>query len=476
MNKSSFSRVLWFCLALVPVVPGCARKPPQVAPPEALAIPVSKPVVRKITDFVDFTGRTEAKQSVDIRPRTTGYLVEMPFEEGAEVKEGELLFVIDPRPYQAQLDQAQGQVNLYQAQLKLARTTYARDRAINNLTPGAISRQQLDQDEAAVEEADARVKAYEKNMETYKLNHEFTRVVSPISGMVSRYYLTLGNLVNQDQTLLTTVVSLDPMHAYFDMDEATLLRIRKAINEGKIRRRRASGLRVPVFMGLQGEADFPHEGSINFVNNQLNPTTGSILVRGVFPNPKPPGGTRLLSAGMFVRIRLPIGEPHDAILVVDRAISSDQGIKFVYVVDKENKVQYRRVTTGSLQDDGLRVIAEGLQPAEWVVVGGLQQIRPRMQIQPERGPMPSLSRDTASEATTVEPGPPKSPPAVGESKSTKKAEPAQPKSPPILGESKPTTKTEPVQPKAPPTLGESKPTTKAEPVQPKSPHTDQPKR
>jgi multidrug efflux system membrane fusion protein len=391
---------------------GCARRAPQIAAAEPVAVPVSKPVVRQVTDFVDFTGRTEAIQSVDIRPRTTGYLVKMAFEEGAEVKEGELLFIIDPRPYQAQLDQAAGQVNLYQAQLKLAKTTYARDRAINNITPGSISRQQLDQDEATVEEADARVKAYEKNMEVYKLNHEFTKVVSPISGMISRYYLTLGNLVNQDQTLLTTVVSLDPVYAYFDMDEPTLLRIRKAINEGKMRRRRANGLRVPVFMGLQGEAGFPHEGSVNFVNNQLNPTTGSILVRGVFPNPKPPDGTRLLSPGMFVRIRLPIGEPHAAVLVVDKAIGSDQGIKFVYLVDKDGKAQYRRVTTGSLQEDGLRVITEGLSPDEWVVVSGLQQVRPRMPVQVEQMPMPSLGREPASIGAPAAPGEPSTAPAV----------------------------------------------------------------
>ncbi len=221
--------------------------------------------------------------------------------------------------------------------------------------------------------------------------------------MVSRYYLTLGNLVNQDQTLLTTIVSLDPMYAFFDMDEPTLLRIRKAINEGKIRVKRANGVPVPVLMGLQGEAGFPHEGTINFVNNQLNPTTGSILVRGLFPNPKPPGGTRLLSPGMFVRIRLPIGDPHSAILVIDRAISSDQGIKFVYIVDKENKVQYRRVTTTALQDDGLRVVTEGLKPDDWVVVSGLQQVRPRMTIHPEQGPMPSLARDSGGEAGSTQP-------------------------------------------------------------------------
>jgi membrane fusion protein, multidrug efflux system len=411
---------LYLCATLA-VLPGCARKPPQVAPSEAVSIPVSKPVVREVTDFVDFTGRTDAIQSVDIRPRSTGYLVKMPFEEGAEVKAGDLLFVIDPRPYQAQLDQAVGQVSLYQAQLKLARTTLARDRAINRMTPNSISRQQIDQDEAMVEEAEARVNAYEKNKDVYKLNREFANVVAPISGMVSRYYLTLGNLVNQDQTLLTTIVSLDPIYAYFDMDEPTLLRIRRAINEGKIKARRANGLNVPVFMGLQGEPGFPHEGTINFVNNQLNPTTGSILVRGLFPNPKPPGGTRLLSPGMFVRIRLPIGEPHSAILVIDKAISSDQGIKFVYVVDKDSKVQYRRVTTTYLEDDGLRVVTEGLKPDELIVVSGLQQVRPRMTIRPEPGPMPSLGRDVAGETATAQPTPTQSTvtqPALFQSTST----------------------------------------------------------
>jgi multidrug efflux system membrane fusion protein len=265
----------------------------------------------------------------------------------------------------------------------------------------SVSQEQLDQDRASMEEADARVKAFEKNMEVYKLNHEFTEVTSPIDGQISRYYLTLGNLVNQDQTLLTTVVSLDPMYAYFDVDEATLLRIRKAINEGKIKRRQ-DGANIPVLMGLQGEEGFPHQGSVNFVDNQVDPTTGSITVRGVFPNPEPPGGIRLLSPGMFVRIRLPIGPPHPALLVVDRAVASDQGLKYVYVLDAGNKVQYRRVTTGPLQDDGLRVIERGLKPDEGVVVGGLQQVRPRMQVEPERTPMPSLGQPAGGEAPSAE--------------------------------------------------------------------------
>lgn len=369
---------------------GCQPPPSQVAPPEPPAFPVSKPVQREVTSYVEFTGRTDAVEAVDVRPRVTGYLVRLPFKEGSEVKKGDILFEIDPRPYQAQLDQAVSQVALYKAQLKLAQTTYARDRAINVKVPGSVSQQELDQYRAAVDEAEARVKAAEASTEVYKLNIQFTKVTSPIDGQISRYYLTVGNLVNQDQTLLTTIVSLDPMYVYFDMDEPTLLRVRKARSTGAIKP--APGGQFPVLMGLQDEEGFPHHGTVNFVNNQVNPATGSIAVRGVFPNPKPEEGPRLLSPGMFVRVRLPIGRPHPALLVIDRAIGFDQGLKFVYVVDDRNKVQYRRVTTGALQEDGLRVVTQGLNPDDRVLIGGLPQVRPHMAIQPEPTAMPTMGQ------------------------------------------------------------------------------------
>jgi multidrug efflux system membrane fusion protein len=387
-----------------------------------------------VTDYVEFTGRTDAIQAVDIRPRVTGYLIKMPFKEGSEVRgdgrprgalgvvgllttplapgpllaaaslcpgqcqEGDLLFQIDPRPYQAQLDQAKSQVNLYQAQLDLAKVTYTRFSDLFKQTPGAVSKQQLDQYKAQVDEAEAQMKAYQSSLEVYRLNLEFTRVTSPIDGRVSRYYLTLGNLANQDQTLLTTVVSQDPIYAYFDTDEPTLLRFRRAISEGRIKVAEAG--QNPVFMGLQDEEGFPHEGTIDFVNNQVNPTTGSITTRGVFPNPKLPGAVRLLSPGMFVRIRLPMGPAHQALLVIDRAIGSDQGLKYVYVVDGDNKIQYRRVTTGALQDNGLRVIEKGLEPGDRVVIGGLQQVRPRMEVRPDPTPMPTLGPTQNSKSET----------------------------------------------------------------------------
>jgi multidrug efflux system membrane fusion protein len=379
--------LLCFFLTWAGALIGCSQGPPQLAPPEPPGVPVSQPVHRVVTDYVDFTGRTDAVQAVDVRPRVTGYLKEMPFKEGAEVKKGDLLFVVDPRPYQAQLDQAKGQVNRYQAQLDLAKTTYARYKALAASEPGAVSKQALDQYKAQVAEADATLKAATAGLEVYQLNLDFCRVTSPIDGQVSRYYLTLGNLVNQDQTLLTTVVSLDPTYAYFDVDEPTLLKIQQYTDEGKIEQAH-KGV-IPVRMGLQGEDGFPHGGEINFINNQVSPTTGSISFRGVFPNPKSSKGTRLLRPGMFVRIRLPMGPPHPALLVIDRAIGSDQGLKYVYVLDKDNKAQYRRVTTGALEEDGLRVIEKGLSPDDWVVVGSLQQVRPRIQVRPDKVAMPT---------------------------------------------------------------------------------------
>jgi multidrug efflux system membrane fusion protein len=376
------------CLVLLASLAGC-NQPQRTAPAaEATVIPISHPVSREVTDFVEFTGRVNAVNTVNVIPRVTGYLVQMPFEEGAEVKKDDLLFEIDPRPYQAQLNQATAQVEVYRAQLRLAQVTLARDQELMRTNRGAITAQQIDQDQAAVNEAEARVKAYEASTDVYKLNLEFTQVRSPIDGMIGRHFMTTGNLVNQDQTLLATVVSLDPIYVYFEVDEPTLLRVRQAINEGRIPRPRHGT--VPIYVGVQTEEGFPHEGTIDFVNNQINPGTGSIIARGVFANPKPETGVRLLTPGMFVRVRLPIGPAHPALLVIDRAIGSDQGIKYVYVVNEKNLVESRRVTTGALQDDGLRVVTNGLKPDEWVVVGGLQQVRPHATVQTEKMEMPAL--------------------------------------------------------------------------------------
>lgn len=383
-------------LVLFAITAGCRKQNAQAPTPQKTVVPVSHPVQREVTEYVEYTGRTDAVKSVGIRARVTGYMTRSPFKEGDMVKgpvkllgvtlrEGDLLFEIDPRPYKAQLDQAESQVIVTQAQLKLAQANYARTK--ESFDKGAESQANVDSAKASVDEAAARIDAAKATAKLYALNLSYTRVTAPISGQVSRYYYTVGNLVNQDQTLLTTVVSVDPMYAYFDMDERTILRVRTAINEGKIKPR-AKGTEIPVSMGLENETGYPHQGVVDFVNNVVNPSTGTIAVRGLFPNSQPENGRRLLSPGMFVRMRLPIGQPHSALLVVDRAIGSDQGQKYVYVVDAQNKLQYQQVKTGALQDDGLRVIEEGLKPDDWVVVGALLQLRPKMDVETDQTPMP----------------------------------------------------------------------------------------
>lgn len=372
-------------VVLAGLIAGCHTGQPSGPPPGPQVVPVSHPVKRDVTETVEYTGRTDAVETIGIKARATGYLVKSPFKEGSEVKKGDLLFEIDPAPYKAQLDQAESQVNVAEAQLTLARANYTRIKGLAGSK--AVSPQEVDQAKATADAAEAQVKAAKATAEVYRLNLGYTKVVSPIDGQVSRYNFPAGNLVIQDQTLLTTVVTTDPMYAYFDMDERTLLRIRNAINQGRITPR-GNGNDIPVLMGLEGEDGFPHQGTVDFVNNVVNPSTGTIAVRGLFKNPKPAAGRRLLSPGMFVRIRLPLGKPHPAVLVVDRAIGSDQGLKYVYVVDGEKKVRYRRVKTGALEDDGLRVIEEGLTEGELVAVGAIQQLRPGLEVEPEVHPMP----------------------------------------------------------------------------------------
>jgi multidrug efflux system membrane fusion protein len=429
------------CLAAA-LAAGCTPAPPPVAEARPPVVPVSQPIERRVTDFADYTGRTAAVLSLDVRPRNSGYLVQMPFREGSEVKKGELLFEIDPAPYRAQYQANLAQVGVAQAALELARITYERNRLIFARNPGAVSQQELDQSKAQMDQAAANLKLAQANLEAARIRLDWTRVTAPFDGQVSRYYLTLGNLAVQDQTLLTTIVSLDPIYVYFDIDERTVLKVRKGINAGTIRvpvERTA----IPVDVGLEGEEGYPHRGTLDFINNAINPSTGTILARGVFENPNPshgrlaleagevlslavPGapsaaltpalvpvaaaslglrpGRRLMSPGMFVRVRLPIGQPHPALLVIDRAIGSDQGLKFVYVVGADNKIQYRPVTTGALQDDGLRVVESGVGRDDWVVVGALQQVRPNMPVEPDRVEMPTLG--LAPPAETKGPQPP----------------------------------------------------------------------
>jgi len=369
---------------LLTAQPGCQR----FTPPTSYGLPtvaIAQPVTRQVTEYDDFTGRTEAVDSVDVRARVSGYLVKMAFKEGDEVKKGDLLFEVDPRPYQADYDKAAAQLALSQAQLKLAAAELARAKEISK-TPGAISQAEMDKRVAQQAEADASVLARKADLESAKLNLDFCQITSPIDGRISRYFITLGNLVTRDQTQLTTIVSEDPIYAYFDVDERTMLNVQRSIRTGKLPEKRKG--EIPVLLALANDPGYPHHGVIDFLNNKVDPFTGTISLRAVFANPKPAKGPRVFTPGLFVRIRLPLGPPHQALLVADRALATDQGQKYLLTVDDKNLAQYRRVTVGPLEEDGLRVISAGIAPADWVIVSGLQQVRPRSEVKADRVPMP----------------------------------------------------------------------------------------
>lgn len=409
MRRSSSARmILCGCLAGVLLFAGCTRPtpPPVEAPPPKVT--VSVPVEREVTDYVDFTGRTDSKNSIEIRPRVTGYLTKMPFIEGAEVKKDDLLFEIDPRPYQAQVDKAAADVNLSAASLKLAQADNIRAKNVAKTNAGAISQQDLDKYQATEDQAVAQLAAMKAAMESHNLNLEFTQIKAPVDGQVGRYMLTMGNLATQDQTELTTLIVMNPMYAYFEVDENTILRIvRHLLPDSRDALRTKQ---VPVMMGLADEeGKFPWKGYVDFADNQLTSGTGTLSLRGVFENPVTWSGRRLLRPGMFVRIRLPIGKPHQGLLVIDKALSTDQGQKYLLIVDEKNVVQYRRVRTGALQADGLRVIEEGLKPHEAVIISGLQLVRPQMKVDPESVSMPvavvpeEVKEPKAAPATKAEP-------------------------------------------------------------------------
>ena len=394
----SMAAALWFFLWLLPFGAGCQKELPQAAEPVPV-VPISHPVTRPVTDAVDFTGRTDAVQSVNIVARVTGYLVKMPFAEGAEVKKGDLLFQIDPLPYEAQVRLGVAQVASYDAQLQLAKQNF--DRVQKLLKQNGISQQEFDQNKSAQDQAIAQLDAARANLEIYRLNLEYTRVTSPIDGQVSRYFLTLGNLINQDQTLLTTVVSLDPIYAFFDVDQRNLLRIRRAINEGKLPSRRASPSnepQIPVLLGMPGEQTFPYTGYINFAaitssksQHRQHRRARRVRQRQTFERRSLDVARRSVrtdasAAAQAHRTR--------RLLVIDRAIQSDQGQKYVYVVNAANKTEYRQVVTGALEPDGLRAISSGLTADDWVAVGAIQQFRPNMQVKTEQTTMPSFESTT----------------------------------------------------------------------------------
>ena len=376
-------------LAALLAASGCSRPVVDLKNAPTIVM-VSEPIERNVTDYATFISRTAAIDSVELRARVTGYLDATNYTEGAIVKKGEILFKIDPRPYEALVESAEGAVAAAQAALKRAKADNARNKGLAQRSPGAVTAADLDQFQAAEDQAIANLEIAKATLETNQLNLDFTDVKSPINGRAGRYEATVGNLVRQDQTLLTTIVSVDPIYAYFDVDENTLLFVRKLISEGKVRSARDTT--VTVALGLANETGFPHEGTINFVDNQVNPKTGTLRLRGVFPNKG-----ELLTPGLFARVRVPIGGRHEALLISDRATDSDQGNKIVYIVNDKNEVLSRTVKLGG-QHGKLRAVLEGLKPNDRVIVNGMQLVRPGIVVEPKLVPMPGADSESDSDS------------------------------------------------------------------------------
>jgi RND family efflux transporter MFP subunit len=359
---------------------GCDHAPSANAAPKPVQVIVTQPITSDVTDYQDFTGRLDAFRTVDIRARVTGYIQDAPFKEGDLVRENDLLFQIDPRPYAADLNQAKANLTLAEADRKLQEKIVARARRL--IAGGNIGQEEFDQDVAAYEKSGATVGSMQAARDRSKLYVDYTRVTAPITGRISRRYVDPGNLVNADNTILTTIVTENPLYAYFDVDERTYLDL--VDSAGPSQTSWQAGLQLPVLMRLANEDDYTHSGIINFVDNRVIATTGTVRMRGVFENTH---GT--LKSGLFVRIRLPIGKPYPALLIPDEALQSDQGRKYVWVVNKDDKVEYRPVKLGQAIA-GLRVIQapekgkegkEGLAKGDRVVISGMQRVRKGAQVQ-----------------------------------------------------------------------------------------------
>lgn len=349
---------------------GGAAAPGQ-APPQ---VRVTTAVAEEMTDWDEFTGRFEAVENVKLRPRVSGYLEQVRFTEGKEVRKGEVLFVIDPRPYQVELDRAEAELTRARAQSAL--TELEVERAERLLKARAISQEEYDQRLSQRSQLRANMAAAQATVAAARLDLEFTKVVAPIDGRVSRAEVTAGNYVAAGTTVLTSVVSLDPIYVYFEGDERTYLKYTGQARRGE--RPSSRDTANPVFVGLADESDFPHAGRMNFVDNSLNPATGTIRARAVLDNPD-----RSLTPGMFARVRLLGSGKYNATLVADEAVGTDQDRRFVLVVNKDNVIEHRAVELGQTVDTR-RVVRSGLQPGERVIVGSLHRVRPGMSVAPQQ--------------------------------------------------------------------------------------------
>lgn len=375
--------LLWLGILSFVIAPtGCERGGSSVAELPPQVVTVSQPVERTVKDQDDYEGRIAAVETVEVRARVRGQLNKIFFKDGQLVKIGEPLFEIDPRPYQAALDAANAQKSAADAAYELARIEYNRTSTL--VRTNAAVREELDMRRArqSISEAD-RLKA-KADVEKAQLDLGFCNIVAPIMGRISRPLLTEGNLVNSGgESLLTAIVSINPMYVYFDVDERALIRYRQDYAKGNPKGEESiKELKIPVFVAIEEDANYSRIGTLDFVENRVNRSTGTIQARGILEN-----SDRLLDDGMRARVRIPVSDPYKVLLINERAIGTDQGIKFVYVVNADNVVE-RRDVRPDRSFDGLVAIKTGLKAKEWVIVNGIQRVREGSKVEPKQAPMP----------------------------------------------------------------------------------------
>ncbi|UVJ46197.1 efflux RND transporter periplasmic adaptor subunit [Pseudomonas sp. LS1212] len=357
------------------VMSACGRAPEATQAPAAPKVSVAKVLEQPINEWDEFTGRLEAPETVEVRPRVSGQIDQVAFTEGALVKKGDLLFQIDPRPFEAEVRRLEAQ--LQQARATAVRSANEAQRGERLRSSNAISAELAESRTTAAQEARAGVAAIQAQLDVAKLNLSFTRVTAPISGRVSRALITAGNIVNADTTPLTSVVSTDKVYAYFDADERVYLKYTQLARQGQ------RGQTTPVYLGLSNEDGNPHLGQMNFVDNQVNPKTGTIRGRAVFDN-----RDGSFTPGLYARLKLVGSATYSAVLINDEAVGTDLGKKFVLVMDADNKATYRAVELGP-KLEGLRIVRSGLSKEDRIVVKGLQRVRPGSPVQPQDTPMAS---------------------------------------------------------------------------------------
>jgi RND family efflux transporter MFP subunit len=354
---------------------GCGGKPPDAQAPPPPAVTVALPVQKEVIEWDTYTGYLAAPESVTVAARVSGLITEAPFLEGSIVKKGDLLFVIDDRPFKADLDAKLAAQQVAEAQRAVAKVTYDRLRGLQK--DSAVSQQDIDNAKANMDQADAAVAGAKAAVEPSRLNLEWCRVLSPIDGRVSNKLVTVGNLVNGGQgqaTMLTTIESVTPMYCYVDVDEHSVLKYQKLASEKKLANFRDG--KVPCYVQLSNESGFPHQGIIDFLDNHVDPTTGTLVVRGVLEN-----SSGLLTPGFFARLCIPGSARYSTLLVPDTSIGNDQNDRTALVVNSRNGVEERVVQPGALFG-GLRSIASGLKPDDWVIINGQMHARPGMTVAP----------------------------------------------------------------------------------------------